>query len=109
MQKSIHQLTTNKSSRIYKDPIQLPCGDSICRQHLSERDVVKEKRIKCKECKHEFTINDYEFKSNEALKNLIERQSYLSEEEISRKQKMEDSIRKFFEYYDEFSQNKNKS
>jgi hypothetical protein len=29
-------------SKIVKDPIDLPCDESICRQHLSEKDVVKE-------------------------------------------------------------------
>jgi hypothetical protein len=84
----------------------LPCDDSICRQHLSERDVVKQNRIKCKKCNAEFQVRDNQFKSNEALKNSIESHSYLSEDEKSRKQKLEDSIRKFFEFYDQFDQNK---
>ena len=80
------KLTCSYCSKIFKDPIDLPCGDSICRQHLSERDVVKEKRIECKKCNQEFRINDYEFRSNTNLKNSIERHSYLSEDEMSRKQ-----------------------
>jgi hypothetical protein len=31
-------------SKIVKDPIDLPCDESICRQHLSEKDVVKENK-----------------------------------------------------------------
>ena len=29
-----------------KDPIELPCEHSICREHLSEKDVVKANKIK---------------------------------------------------------------
>ena len=40
------QLTCSYCSRIFKDPILLPCDDSICREHLSERDVVKQNKSK---------------------------------------------------------------
>ena len=102
------QLTCSYCSRIFKDPILLPCDDSICSEHLKERDIVKAKRIKCKKCNEEFQIKEHHFESNEALTQLIESQSYLSGEEIRLKQKLEESIRKFFEFYDEFQQNKSK-
>ena len=44
------QLTCSHCSKIFRDPIELPCDDFICREHLSEKDVVKENKIKCKEC-----------------------------------------------------------
>ncbi len=91
---------------IFKDPILLPCNHSICREHLSERDVVKENKLNCKQCNEEFQVRSSEFKSNEALTKLIENQSFLSDEETNLKQKLEISIRKFFEFYDEFQQNK---
>jgi hypothetical protein len=103
------QLTCSNCSRIFKDPILLPCDDSICRGHLSERDVCKANKIKCKACNGEFQFNDDAFRSNKTLRNLIENQSYLSDEESSLKHEIEISIRKFFEFYDEFTQNKNKS
>ena len=40
----------------------------------------------------------------ETLKTLVESQSYLSEEESSLKKVLEDSMRQFFESYDEFNQ-----
>jgi hypothetical protein len=73
---------------------------------VAERDVVKENRIKCKKCNDEFGVKNNEFKPNEALTQLIENQSHLSDEEISLKQKLEESIRKFFEFNEEFAQNK---
>jgi hypothetical protein len=103
------QLTCSYCSRIFRDPIDLPCGDSICRQHLSERDIVKQNKIKCKQCNKEYQVKDNEFKSNNQLKHLIESHSYLSKDEKSLKHELEVSIGKFFEFYDEFNQNRNKS
>ena len=100
------QLSCSFCSRIFKDPILLPCDDSICRDHLKEKDVVKVNRIKCNKCNGEFQVKNNAFKSNEALKTLVESQSYLSEDEIVLKQKLKESIQKFFEFYDEFIQNK---
>jgi hypothetical protein len=73
----------------------LPCENSVCREHLSERDVVKQNKIKCKECKGEFQVKETEFKTNKTLKKLIESQSYLSEKEINLKRDLEVSVRRF--------------
>jgi hypothetical protein len=101
-------LTCSYCSKIFRDQIKLPCGDSICREHLSERNVVKQNKIKCKKCNDEFGVKNNQFKSNNELKSLIESHSYSSREEISLKHELEQSIRQFFEFYDEFIQNKNK-
>ncbi len=106
MLKSKSQLTCSYCSRIFKDPILLSCGDSICRERLFERDVVKANKIKCKKCNEEFGVKSNDFKSNEAIVELLESQTYLSGEEIRLKQDWEVSIRKFFEFYDEFTQNR---
>ena len=102
------QLTCSYCSRIFKDPILLPCDDSICREHLSDGDILKQNKIKCKACNEEFEVKNNQFKSNEALKKLIESHSYLNEEEMSLKRELEDSIRTFFEFYDVFNQNRTK-
>ena len=102
------QLTCSNCSRIFKNPILLPCGDSVCLEHLKERDVVKANKIKCKKCNEEFGVKSNQFKSNEDLKNLIESHSYLSVDEIKLKHELKVSIKKFFESYDEFIQKKSK-
>jgi hypothetical protein len=56
----------------------------------------------------EYQVKNNHFKSNEALKQLIESQPYLSEEEKSLKHELEVSVRKFFDHYDSFVQNKSK-
>jgi hypothetical protein len=100
------RLTCSYCSRIFRDPILLPCEDSICRQHLKEREIVKANRIKCKKCNGEFQIKDKQFESNEDLKKLVESRCYLSEEELSLKKVLEESMQKYFEFYEEFVQNK---
>jgi hypothetical protein len=104
MLKSKSQVTCSYCSKIAKDSIDLPCGDVICREHLSEREVVKPNKIKCKKCSVEFQLNGHEFKSNNELKKLIESRSYLSDEELSLKKELEVLIRKFFAFYKEFGQ-----
>jgi hypothetical protein len=99
-------LTCSYCSKIFRDPILLPCGDSICRQHLKESDVVKQNKIKCKACNDEFRVKGHEFKSNQSLSQLIESHSFLNETEIKLKHELEVSIKKFFEFYDEFTQNR---
>jgi hypothetical protein len=89
-------------------PILLPCEDSICHHHLSERGFVKHNKIKCTKCSEEFGVKDYDFKSNNELKKLVESRSYLSKEELSLKKELEKCIRKFYQFYDEFSQKKTK-
>ncbi len=79
-------MTCSYCSRIFSDPISLPCEDSICLEHLSDKDVVKQNKIKCKECNEEYGVQNNEFKSNEDLKKLIESKFYLSEDEIRLKQ-----------------------
>jgi hypothetical protein len=101
-------LTCSFCSRIVKGPIALPCDETICREHLSERDVVKQNKIKCKKCSEEFQVNGHEFKSNIELMKLLESHSYLSSEELKLKRELEDSIQKFFEFYDKFSQKRTK-
>jgi len=96
MLKSKLQLTCSYCSKILRDPIELPCDDLINREHLSDRDVVKEKRIKCKECKQEFQVTLDEFKSIKSQND---------EEKIAIKQDLEVSMRKFLETYNEFVQN----
>jgi hypothetical protein len=98
------QLTCSYCSKIYKDPILLTCEDSICREHLSERDILKANKIKCKLCSEEFGVKDNQFKSIKPFTNLIETQSYLSDEKTSLKRDLDESLRKFFDYYDEFDQ-----
>jgi hypothetical protein len=94
-------LTCSYCSKIFKDPIELPCKDNLCKEHLVEKD-----RIICGECKQEFQVKDNEFESNDFVKKQLEDHVYLSDEEFSLKKQIEDSIRTFFQMYEQFTLNK---
>ena len=100
--------TCSYCSKIFKDPIDLPCGDTVCRQHLSERRVVKENRIECNKCKRDFVVKENQFKSNKTFNMFVEYVYHLFEKEKSLKRELEVSVRRFFEFYEEFIQNKSK-
>ena len=99
-------LTCSYCSKIFKDPIELPCKDNLCKEHLVEKDVVKQNRIKCAECKQDFQVKDNEFESNDFVKKQIDDHVYLSDEELSLKKQIEDSIRTFFQMDEQFTLNK---
>jgi hypothetical protein len=83
------QLTCSYCSKIFKDPIELPCGDNVCREHLSERNVVKLNKIKCNQCKQEFQVK-------KSSKNS------LANEEMILNREFEKSSRKFSKIYHDF-------
>ncbi len=101
-------LTCSYCSKIFKDPIELPCSHNLCEEHLAEKHVTKEKRIKCGECKKDFQVKDNDFKANNFLKKQLDDFRFLSDEEFTLKKQIEESIQKLFEVYEQFSLNKTK-
>jgi hypothetical protein len=96
-------LTCSYCSKIFNDPIELPCSHNLCKRHLVEKVVVTENRIKCGECKKDFEVKDNDFKSIKILKKQLDDHVYFSDEEISLKKQIEDSIRQFFQMYEQFT------
>jgi hypothetical protein len=76
-------LTCSYCSKIYKNPIELPCEDCICREHLKDKKVLDKNKIQCVKCKQEFEVNESDFKSSKFIQRQVEGQVYLSDEEIS--------------------------
>jgi hypothetical protein len=100
-------LTCSHCSKIFKDPVKLPCKHHLCKEHLTEKDIVKQNRIKCGECKQEFQVKNNEFKATEIiLKKQLDELLFLSDDEVSLKNKIEDSIRQFFQMYEQLTLNK---
>jgi len=58
------------------------------------------------ECKQEFGVKDNDFKPNSCLKKQLDDHIYLSNRQFSLKNKIEDSIRKFFQMFEQFTLNK---
>ena len=101
-------LTCSYCSKIFKDPIELPCEDFICQEHLTDRIVKKQNKIVCVNCKNCFEVKDNDFNTSHLLSKLLDEKVYLNDEEIVLKQKIENSIKVFFQIYEEFVLNKNK-
>ena len=102
-----HTLTCSNCSKIFRDPIELPCKHSICQEHLTEKEVLNQNKIRCSKCKEDFEVKGSEFKSIELVKQMLENKIYFNEEEIRLKQKIEESIKHFYEMHDTFTLNRN--
>ena len=70
-------LTCSYCSKTLKNPIELPCKHHFCKQHLAEKDNVKQKRIKCTECKQHYEVKDNDFETINLIKQLLESNSFL--------------------------------
>jgi hypothetical protein len=99
-------LTCSYCSKIFKDPIELPCKHNLCKGHLIEKSVIKQNRIKCVKCKQSFKVRDNDFKLNSLVKKLLDDHDFLSDEEFELKKQIEDSIRTFFQMYEQFTLDK---
>ena len=97
MNKLKTSLTCSYCSKIFHDPIELPYSHNLCQSHLVEK---KEKQIECAEFKKEFQINDNEFRSNTFIRKQIDDHVYLNDQQFSLKNKIEDSIRTFFQMFE---------
>ena len=106
MNKLKSTLTCSYCSKLFKDPIELPCSHNLCKGHLVEKSVVQHNKIKCGDCKKDFKVKDNEFKTNNFVKKLLDEHICFSDEEISLKKQIQDSIRTFFQVYEEFCLNK---
>jgi hypothetical protein len=93
--------------KILKNPINLPCFDIICEHHLKETSVLHDKSIKCSTCKVTFNLDTHTFVPNRLLKNLLEKQFYLSDEEKDLKKSLENSLQDFFKLSEGYHQAKN--
>jgi hypothetical protein len=88
-------LTCSYCKEIYKNPYSLPCGDSLCEEHLKEPHIRKNNSIKCETCQKVFAIEENEMiRPNTAMQKLIENERYLSDDEKLIKHNLEESLNK---------------
>ena len=101
-------LTCSQCSKILENPIELPCEDLICHAHLTEANVLKQKKIECVKCGRLVDFNGSEFTSaSKFVKQLLDdEEAYLSEEEIALKKQLNNSTKAFHETYKNFLSNK---
>jgi len=95
-------------SKILKNPFSLPCGDTICEEHLKEPECLKNNSIKCQSCEETFEVKDNEMiRSNTTVQKLILNDRFLSDEEKSKKNYLEDSIENLSQLNEQLQESKN--
>jgi hypothetical protein len=95
-------------SKILKSPFALPCGDTICEEHLKKSEVLRNNSIKCLSCGEVFDVkNNQMIRQNKALQNLIQKELFLSDAEKSKKKSLEESIRNFSQLNEQLQESKN--
>ena len=90
-------------SKILKDPIHLPCHDTICHAHLTD-GTAKDGRITCVECKETFVVKNMDSKVNRWAKRILETEGHLSPEEKSAKSEMQKILNEFQQLYNKLQQ-----
>jgi len=75
-------LTCSNCTKLFKNPIELPCKHNICEEHLMENEAVKQNTIKCVKCQEEFDIKGNDFKTNQFVRQMLDDQLCFSDEEI---------------------------
>jgi hypothetical protein len=84
-------------NKIFKNPILLPCFDTICEHHLREEMALKQKSIQCKikTCKQTFNLDGLKSGPNKNLQSLLNDNIHLSDEEKSLKNALLESCANF--------------
>jgi len=85
----------------------LPCDDNICEEHVIESNTVKRNQIKCCICGQEFEVKDIEIRSNKLMKELLESDVFLTQEEQRLKKQIRSTIVERINNNAKFIQNKN--
>jgi hypothetical protein len=97
-------LTCSFCSKIFKDPIRLPCDHAICEYHLKQ----KHKQIQCSKCSqtHDLSKNDYKPYKDTAFRCFLDDFMFLSDEEKRLKHKLESCLSEYVQVHEEFTLNR---
>jgi WD40 repeat protein len=79
---------------ILKDPVQLPCGISVCLEHIRN---LRENFLKCHSCNQDHVVPQKGFDTNVDLKKKIESDAHLSEAEKHCKNSIQEMFQKLFD------------
>lgn len=90
-----------------KSPILLPCGHTICKEHIDELTDPGENYIKCSTCQRKFNTNKFIFFEDKALGDLIDNEAYLTFDDKSLKRSLFECFNVFNQSNEEFKQSKN--
>ena len=92
--------------KILKHPIGLPCGCTICGEHLHDKQVKQTNTIKCGTCKKEYNVKENEFNLNKILEKMLIQGVYLSDEEKAFKLQISQEMNKLKRLFNELRERK---
>jgi WD40 repeat protein len=94
-----HSLICQICDLIYKQPVKLPCGKSICKSHL-----LNVNEFNCKLCQSKHKIPSRGFHPNFFIQNQINTFQHLSKDECDLKSRIAQSIENLKASYDEIEE-----
>jgi WD40 repeat protein len=99
-----HSLVCQICDLIYKQPIKLPCGKSICKSHLLDLNGSLLNEFYCKLCQSKHKIPSRGFHPNFFTQNQINTFQHLSKDECDLKSRIAQSIENLKASYDEIEE-----
>jgi WD40 repeat protein len=94
-----HSLVCQICDLIYKQPVKLPCGKTICKTHLHDLN-----EFDCKLCRSSHMIPPRSFHPNFFIQNQINTFQHLSKDECDLKSRIAQSIENLKASYDEIEE-----
>jgi hypothetical protein len=86
---------------VYKQPVKLPCGKTICKCHLQDSN---KSLLNCTFCHLEQKTPSNGFYPNFFIQSQIKQNKHLNEKEIHLKSKIEQSLQNLENSHDEFNE-----
>ena len=90
-------LTCSFCSKIYKELIVLPCGHTMCEEHLHEQE-----KIEWVPCRKEFNLCKHVFVPNFVVRNIINDKDFLGISIVNRVIKIEESYSNYDNLFSEY-------
>jgi hypothetical protein len=103
-EKNRHSLVCQICDLIYKQPVKLPCGKSICKSHLLDLNGSLLNEFYCKFCQSKHKIPSRGFHPNFFIQNQINTFQHLSKDECDLKSRIAQSIENLKASYDEIEE-----
>jgi hypothetical protein len=103
-EKKRHSLKCQICDLIYKQPVKLPCGKSICKTHLLDLNGSFLSELYCKFCQSKYKIPSRGLHPNFFTQNQINTFQHLSKDECDLKSRIAQSIENLKASYDEIEE-----
>lgn len=95
------KFTCKICNKIFKEPVFLPCHNSMCKAHVDEVKKGKKEKIECMFCKEQHEIPSTGFKLNDIINDIIEKDGHLDENEKQAKANVKTKLDELFKLKNE--------